>query len=113
MKYSNYLVRLNNGEFTLARGHQFDCGIDGLALVRVSTAPLEFTGEYFIIDIESGLFVCKDKMKKKCVEKFERRNADNAIIKAIKSARKNDSYQVRVFELNNEKQIWRQSGYEL
>ena len=113
MKYDNYLIRFNNGEFKLARGHKFDCAIDGLALVRVSTSPLEFTGDYSIIDIESGLFICKDKMKKKCVEKFERRNADNALIQAIKTARKSDTYQVRVFELNNEKQIWRQSGYEL
>jgi len=113
MKYNNYLVRTSMEGFTLARGHVFEMEelqFKGLAVVRLAIAPLEFTGPYSIIDINSGLFIIKANSKKKLIEKWK----DNVdYYEKVVEARKTDKYIERVLELNEEKKNWRNSGYDI
>ena len=119
MKYDNYLVRIAKTAelgFTLARGHVLEYEgqtIQGLAVVRLAVAPLEFLGPYAIIDINSGLFVIQAKSKKKLLEKWKDKIDYCNIEDRILEARKTDKYIDRVLELNNEKKNWRNSGYEI
>ena len=111
MKYKNYLVHNTRG-FQLSRGHIFEEG-ENLAIVRLASSPLEFKGEYSIIDIPSGLYVVHAKSKKKLLEKWNEKKEYSNIIDLIKRAREGSKYLDRVLELNNEKKIWRESGYEV
>lgn len=112
MKCENYLIRLNNEDFALARGYKFEEG-ENLAIVRLSTSPLEFKGDYSIIDIPSGLKVIREKTKKKLLEKWIYKRDYFNILEAISKAREGSKYLDRVTELNNEKKVWRTSGYEI
>lgn len=117
MKYNNYLVRTRKDGFTLSRGHVFDYEgrtIDGLAIVRLATAPLEFKGPYCIVDIASGLFVITGTTsKKKLLKIYEMKHRQGDIENAILLARESKVYLERVLELNEEKKNWRNSGYEV
>lgn len=115
MKKKNYLVRLNPKGFYLARGESFASDlIEGLALVRVfqDSDTDRPTGEFSIIDTFSGLFVLRNKSKKKLIEFWNLRFYRNTDLMTIITARKTDSYKERVIELQNEIAIWRKSGYE-
>lgn len=119
MKYNNYLVRTAKTTelgFTLSRGHVFEMEglqVKGLAIVRLALAPLEFTGPYSIIDINSGLFIIQANSKKKLIEKWKDKVDYSNIEDRILEARKTDKYIERVLELNEEKKNWRNSGYEV
>ena len=114
MKYNNYLVRTSKEGFTLARGHEFlDTQVGGLAIVRLSTAPLEFTGCYSIIDVASGLYVITATSKKKLIQKWKDKIEYYNVEDSIKRSRETDKYLDRVLELNAEKKNWRNSGYDL
>ena len=116
MKYNNYLVRTRKDGFTLSRGHVFDYEgrtIDGLAIVRLATAPLEFKGIYSIIDIASGLFIITGTNKKKLLKLYEMKLKNANIENTILKARDSKLYIDRVLELNEEKKNWRKSGYEV
>lgn len=116
MKYNNYLVRTRQDGFTLSRGHVFDYEgrtIEGLAIVRLAIAPLEFKGSYCIIDIASGLFVMTGSNKKKLLKVYEMKLKNGNIENAILKARDSKLYIERVLELNEEKKNWRNSGYEV
>ena len=111
-KRQNYLVRLSDGSFTLSRGTPFEDKIEGLALVRISTEPLVFDGDFSIIDINSGKYIVRAGTKKKLLEYWEIKQACNySLEKRIAEIRKTDKYKESVILLNNEKKVWRDSGY--
>lgn len=111
-KRQNYLVRLSNGSFILSRGTPFESEIEGLALVRISTEPLVFDGDFSIIDINSGKYIVRAGTKKKLLEYWEIKQACNySLEKRIAEIRKTDKYKESVILLNNEKKVWRDSGY--
>lgn len=111
-KRQNYLVRLSNGSFTLSRGTPFEAKIEGLALVRISTEPLVFDGDFSIIDINSGKYIVRAGTKKKLLEYWEiTQDCNYPLDKRIAEIRKTDKYKESVILLNNEKKVWRDSGY--
>ena len=113
MKYKNFLIRNTKG-FLLARGTEVE-GYSDLAIVRLSSEKdaLVFDGVYVIVDIDSGLSVISAGTKKECLNKFNYRLIHNELENAIKNARHTLKYPVRVKELKREKEIWRESGYEI
>lgn len=112
-KRQNYLVRLSNGSFILSRGTPFESEIEGLALVRISTEPLVFDGDFSIIDINSGKYIVRAGTKKKLLEYWEIKQECYypPIEERIAEIRKTDKYKESVILLNNEKKVWRDSGY--
>ncbi len=119
MTYKNYLVRLNTSlgpTFLLARGHELECPIEGLAIVRISdmSDSCKFSGDYSIIDIATGLFVVRAKSKKKLLEKWNQKldHYPNFAL-TINNARNTDKYPQRVAEASEEKRIWRECGYKI
>ena len=112
-KTQNYLVALPDGSFTLSRGTPFESKIEGLALVRISTEPLVFDGDFSIIDINSGKFIVRAETKKKLLEywKIKQECFCPPIEEKIVEIRKTDKYKESVILLNNEKKFWRDSGY--
>ena len=117
MKYKNYLVRMAKaGEslFLLGRGNEVE-GYSDLAIVRIASErnPLVFDGGYAIIDIASGLFVVSANKKSNCLDKFNYRLINNDLERRIIEARKGEKYLHRVFEANEERKVWRKSGYEI
>lgn len=121
MKKENFLARLRVSEdpneyFILTRGERIEVeGLTGLALVRASIPEdtLVFKGEWSIIDIESGLFVIKDKSKKKLLEKWLYRlnNPDYDLVNRILKARLTDSYKKHVRFKEDDANNWRRAGY--
>lgn len=115
MKYKNYLTRVHRcyqTDFVLARGKEVE-GYSDLAIVRLSTSPLVFDGNFAIIDINSGLFICSDSKRSKCLEKFNYKLIHNNLERAIIEARKGEKYAQRCRELKDEIKVWRESGYEI
>ena len=108
MKYKNYLARTSTGEFILARGHQLEAD-STLAIVQGWSHPL--SNRFSIIDIASGLKVTGASQKSKCMENY--RDLLDRDSECIARARNTDKYKERVLELNREKPIWRESGYEV
>lgn len=118
MTYKNYLIRMtpsSPNEFILGRGYNLDEEIDGLALVRAQDLrdSCSFTGGYAIIDIPTGLFVCKAKSKKKLLERWNQFKEDRDIMNLIIKAREKEIYLTRVAEASLEKDLWRKSGYKI
>ena len=104
-------MRYNGMKFKLARGYVFDP--EGrIALVRIYIDTEDKPkGDYFLIDIASGLFIIRNKSKNKLITDWENRLLD--LVPAIVKQRQTDTYFKRVIELNEEKRIWRNSGYEM
>ena len=110
MKYKNYLCRKTGGGFFLARGTLLE---DDNSLAVVKAWSEDILPKYSIIDVASGLFVCQGTSKRKVLELWKQKKEDAYALDAIKMARLSRIYPQRVIELNDEKKIWRQSGYEL
>ena len=108
MKIINYLCRTHEG-FFLARGSLLPDD-NTLAIVKSWSEPI-ITPRYSIIDVASGLFILRDTSKKKLLEKWEQKKEE--IYPKLKPAREKDIYIQRVLELNEEKKVWRNSGYVL
>ena len=118
MTYKNYLLRMTRSspsEFILGRGYKLEEEIGGIALVRAQDLrdSCSFTGEYAIIDIPTGLFICKAKSKRKLLEKWDELTTYTDIYSAIKSVRAKEIYLTRVAEASLEKDLWRKSGYKI
>lgn len=117
MTYKNYLVRIKNdsfpNDFALGRGYKLEEEIDGLALVRIQDLQYSFFEKYLIIDIASGLFVCKAKSKKKLLERWNQYKEDRDIMNLIIKAREKEIYLARIAEASLEKDLWRESGYKI
>lgn len=114
MKYKYYLARTIRDGFLYARGDSFASeDIEGLALVKLDLyKDLNFKGNWTLIDVKSGLSVYNSLSRKKIIE-FWTKNCDRLII-AIKSARAGETYRnKRLPELEKEKQLWRESGYNV
>ena len=114
MKNKNYLVAhttaLRGITYVLSRGNEFE--YEGLALVHLyETNEDRPNGVWAIIDIASGLFISSAKTKKKLVERWN--EMKQIWIPRINGARKTESYGKRIRDLNEEKRIWRESGYVL
>ena len=109
MKIKNFLCRTIDGGFFLARGSLL-IDDDSLAIVKSWSEPV-VTPRYSIIDVASGLFVSRGSSKKKLLEKWEQEKEER--YPKIKHAREEDFYIQRVLELNEEKKVWRNSGYVL
>lgn len=123
MKKKLFLARLRPSEdpneyFVLTRGEEFATeSIKGLAIVRASIKDdcLVFKGEWSIIDIDSGLFIFKAKTKKILLDNWIARfqNPSCDLVNKIINARKTDSYRKHCRLLEDDKRLWRQSGYDL
>ena len=114
MKYKYYLARTVADGFLYARGDYFASeDIEGLALVRLDLfKDLNFKGNWSIIDIKSGLSIYTSHSRKRVLE-FWTENCDR-LLEKIKLARKGDTYKnKRLPELEIEKKLWRESGYNL
>lgn len=115
-KNKNYLVRVSQveGNFSLARGENIG---NGLAVVQLYKGLDPIKNTWRIIDVASGLHVLNplNSSKKKALERWddtllkEGRN----ILNQINEARSKKGYRERVEELQNEKKLWRLSGYEI
>ena len=111
MKSKNYLVRTNQ-YFVLSRGSEFECEIQGLALVHLyETNEDKPKGVWAIIDIASGLFVSSNKIRKELLARWE--VMKETWIPRVLGARQTERYGKRVLELHEEKKVWRESGYVL
>lgn len=116
-KFKYYLVRLID-DYYLARGEEiYEDEIEGLALVRIDEykGSLQFKGQWYIIDVASGLGVgvTPSLSKKKIVEQFTSKYSEK-YRELIFNARMNKTYlQKRIPEMNIEKEAWRKSGYEV
>ena len=112
MKYYNFLIKLRD-TYILGRGHYLEDD-SSLAIVRSAPdKPLEFTGEWSIIDVATGYFLFKDKSKKKLLEKWSEKKDNQDFIQALAKARRTDSYIKVLAECSGEKASWRDSGYEI
>lgn len=109
MTYNNYLCRTLDGGFFLARGTLLQED-SSLAIVKSWSEPV-VTPRYSIIDVATGLFVLRGNSKKKLLELWEERKPN--ILNKIKDARDRNIYLERIIELNEEKRVWRTSGYEI
>lgn len=115
-KYKNYLARVSQreGNFLLARGE--DIG-HGLAVVRLykDLDPIKKT--WRIIDIASGLHLLNpfQTSKNKALETYVKtiQTLGQDFIDAIDREKSKKTYRDRVDELQNEKRLWRLSGYEI
>lgn len=111
VKLKNYLARINDGRYSLARGEEIK---DGIAIVRLYEGLEPVKNSWSIIDIASGLCAgvrCQSS-KVKAMKRYEELSSSAKWKSDVKKARASGQYKIRVDELLNEKQIWRQSGYE-
>ena len=115
-KYKNYLARVSQmeGNFLLARGEYIS---NGLAVVQLykDLDPIKKT--WRIIDIASGLHLLNpyQTSKRKALENLDKalQKEGNNLLESIDNERKKKFYRERVDELQNEKRLWRLSGYEI
>lgn len=116
MKYKNYLARVSQreGNFLLARGEYIS---NGLAVVQLYKELNPVKNTWRIIDIASGLHVLNpfQTSKKKALEYLDKslQKVGKELLNAIDEERSKKTYRERVEELQNEKRLWRLSGYEI
>ena len=113
MKNKNYLVRYFDGSFFLAKGLPLKED-KTLALVHAwSRRDVDFP--WLVIDIASGTFVVRGRTKRKCLENYKHKDdcLDYGIRCYIEEARGTQRYRNLCEQIEVEKHIWIESGYDI
>ena len=110
-KTKNYLARMTDGSFMLARGEEIE---DGLAVVHLLDGLEILKNTWCVIDIKSGL--CAGirywKTKKSAIEMYQNRSRSADWKSKLTKSRQGGTYALRCQQCFEEKRVWERSGYE-